>query len=95
VKGAENIILTDKDERFAFTNNDYTVHSGYGMISGGAGGDVLPYDDAKFIKAGTPTDPALQAAADQRRQENAERLARGEALRAGNDNDYMFQECVA
>jgi hypothetical protein len=79
VKGAENIILTDQDDRFAFTNNDYTVHSGYGTISGDAGGDILLYDDAKFVAAGAPIDPAMQAAADARKLENAARIARGEA----------------
>jgi RTX calcium-binding nonapeptide repeat (4 copies) len=53
IKGQENIILSDAADRFAFTNNDYTLHSGYGKIEGRGGGDILIYDNAKFIKAGT------------------------------------------
>ena len=53
VKGAENINLTSQNDRFAFTNNDYSVHSGYGKLDAGAGDDILLYDDGKFVKAGT------------------------------------------
>jgi RTX calcium-binding nonapeptide repeat (4 copies) len=48
VKGSENIILTDKNDRFFFTGSDFSIHSGYGKIEGGAGGDIIVYNDAKF-----------------------------------------------
>ena len=47
VKGAENVTLTGENDRFYFSGSDYTVHSGFGKIEGGDGGDIIVYGGAK------------------------------------------------
>jgi hypothetical protein len=47
VKGQENVVLTNENDRFAFTGQDYTVHSGYGLIEGKGGGDIIAFAGAK------------------------------------------------
>jgi hypothetical protein len=53
-KGAENVVLTDLDDRFAFTSGDYSAHSGYGRISAGAGRDVLYFVGARSTNEAAP-----------------------------------------
>jgi hypothetical protein len=48
VKGIENVILTEADDRFYFTGSDFGIHSGYGKIEGKGGGDIIVFDNAKF-----------------------------------------------
>jgi hypothetical protein len=45
----ENIILTGENDRFIFTGQDYSIHSGYGKIEGKGGGDIIVFAGAKDV----------------------------------------------
>ncbi|MEZ5697137.1 MAG: hypothetical protein R3E18_12110 [Sphingomonadaceae bacterium] len=75
VKGLEDVILTGEDDSFAFTSHDYSIHSGFGTITAGAGEDVILFEGARFFGAGEYLDPEQQA-----REE-----ARAAAIAAGQE----------
>ena len=47
VKGVENVTLTGENDRFVFSGQNYGIHSGYGTISAGDGGDIVVFAGAK------------------------------------------------
>ena len=99
VKNVENITLSELNDRLYFSGSDYSSHSGYGTIDAGAGNDLLLYQGAKFIAAGTVLDPVKKAASDARKAENIEVYLDisevTEACRAAaNDNDAWPQRLL-
>jgi hypothetical protein len=86
VIGTENITLTDKDDRFAFTGKDYGVHSGFGTISAGAGNDIVQYEGGEFAASGTAIDAANHVAAGQNLQLT---------LDGGTGNDWVIADSGA
>ena len=52
VKGVENVILTDENDRFYF-GGDYSIDSGYGDIKARDGGDIVVFKGARQAADGT------------------------------------------